>query len=81
MKDAQQEAMTQVATLAAAIRRLGGAASAAAISTEAGLPLNVVTRRLTQNGTANMRAGCRYFWRTSDGWKLTDRGRAATGPS
>ncbi len=78
MTDAQQEAVTQVAKLAAAIRRRGGAAGAAAISTKAGLPLRVVTRRLNQNGTANTRPECRYFWRTSEGWKLTDRGRART---
>jgi hypothetical protein len=76
MTGAQKTALAQMALIAVALTHLGGTATAAAVSQESGLPLAVVTRRLSHNGTSIMRPECRYFAKASDGWRLTELGRA-----
>lgn len=76
MTEGQQTALAQMAVIAATLSRLGGTATAAVVSRETGLPLALVTRRLSHNGTSIMRPECRYFAKASDGWRLTELGRA-----
>ncbi|AMV24050.1 hypothetical protein VT84_06615 [Gemmata sp. SH-PL17] len=79
MTDAQRAALAQVAVIALALDRLGGTATVAALSEGTGLPLPVVTRRLSHNGTSIMRPECRYFVKIYGGWRLTELGRALVG--
>ena len=83
MTDAQRAASAEAVVMAAAIIRLGGTATAAAISEQSALPLTLIRRRLVRNGPSMMRVASRYFIRAGESWGLTESGRAlvaASGP-
>lgn len=77
MSTLQQQTRAVVVSIKQAILDLGGAASSHQIAEQTGVPLQVVTRRLTSNTLGNSSPGFAWFAKTERGWIVTQRGMEA----